>query len=58
MTNYKVEFLFKDSSDMILHISVEHVEAESYDEACEYAEELMESQCAQDFLVTINTTLF
>lgn len=51
MTNFKTEFFFKDSSGMLLHTAIEFIEAEDYDEACDIAEEVAESMCAQDFNV-------
>lgn len=51
MNTYKVEFFFKDSSDMILHSTIEVIEAEDYDEACSVARELQEAFCAQDYKV-------
>lgn len=54
MQNFKTEFFFKDSADMILHITVEVIEAEDYEEAVSVAKEVMESMCAQDFKVTDN----
>lgn len=51
MNAYKVKFFFKDSSGVLLHTSVEYVEADVYEQACEEAREVCESMCAQDFEV-------